>query len=73
MSVIRVNATEKNARGGGSTGLIGDSDSNGTIDTLTLSGTNFVSGVHNSDNDLPYFIYEKYLYFVLLYDVNKFS
>ena len=62
MSVIRVYATEKNARGGGSTGLIGDSDSNGTIDTLTLSGTNFVSGVHNSDNDLPYFIYEKYFY-----------
>ena len=62
MSVVRVYATEANARSGGSTGLIGDTDSDGVHDNLVLGGTTYHKGVHNSDNDFPYFIFERYYY-----------
>jgi len=57
-NVIRVYNTEANALAGGTTGMVADTGSAGTHDTVDdVEGT-----VYNSDDALPYFIFNRYYY-----------
>ena len=57
-NVIRVYDTEANALAGGTTGMVADTGSAGTHDTVDdIEGT-----VYNSENALPYFIFNRYYY-----------